>query len=55
MCCTEFSSLKDKVICDVQETQDGVQITIKAKDSSKTESLKKVIMSGKDFCNCYII
>lgn len=44
--------LCDQLECDVKETGKGIQVDIKAKDASKTKSLKTLIKAFHDFCGC---
>ena len=37
---------------DVEETKEGIQVKIKAKDPNKTESLKAMVKDCRDFCGC---
>jgi len=52
-CCGKSAKdICEQLDCNIKETQEGIQIEIKAKDPSKTESLKTLIKSCKDFCGC---
>ncbi|MDD5432666.1 MAG: hypothetical protein PHO70_06765 [Candidatus Omnitrophica bacterium] len=52
-CCgKDMKSICEQLECKVKETQNGVQVDIKAKDASKTESLKALVKACHDFCEC---
>ena len=52
-CCgNDMSSFCEQFECKVTETKTGVQVDIKAKDASKTESLQALAKACKDFCGC---
>ncbi len=51
-CCSNLSGFCDQLECNVKETQEGIQVDVKPKDASKTESLKALAKACKDFCGC---
>jgi hypothetical protein len=52
-CCEkDVTSVCDQLECQVKETPTGVQVDIRAKDASKTESLKGLVKACHDFCGC---
>jgi hypothetical protein len=55
MCCCDHKSFAEHFECKAEETKDGVQIKITAKDPEKTEALKKLFsacqtLSGGKCC-----
>jgi len=55
MCCCDHKSFAEHFECKAEETKDGVQIKITAKDPEKAEALKKLFsacqtLSGGKCC-----
>ena len=54
-CCgipIDFKSMCKDFNCKVQETEDGIQISLSPKDSSKAEALKSMVKACKELCGC---
>ncbi len=52
-CCgKDGKSVCEQLDCTAKETTTGVQVNIRAKDPSKTKSLKTLIKALHDFCGC---
>jgi hypothetical protein len=52
-CCgKDVQSLCGQLACTAKETPNGIHVEIAAKDPAKTESLKALIKSVREFCGC---
>lgn len=52
-CCgIDTKSFREQFECDLEETEEGVQVKIKAKDPNKTDSLKAMFKAYRDFSGC---
>jgi len=51
-CCTNWSEfMKDKLECQIEETEQGIRIEVVPKDPAKKQAFQDLMKACKEFCD----